>query len=559
MIELNWNGKKKISDLDINNSVVDYKVAEFLCSSGDSHPDITEHSVHKLILDCNLLYYSDNLSLLFYLNKHFANSIDLIYLDPPFYTGNSFDVNRSKMLSVCEDKTSKIHSFDDYQNKPLSNYLDDIYIRLQLMRNLLSKRGSIYVHLDWHCSHYVKIILDEIFGTNNFVNEIVWYYYNKYSKPRHSLPRSHDTILVYSKTGNHILNSIREKRDKPVKQLLRESVNGVLKNKKDKNGKTMYRTVHDKKIDDVWKIPQLQYASSEWTGFETQKHNNLLKRIIELGSDENSIVADFYCGSGTTFIEAEKLGRKWIGCDSSRIAISTTRKRLHKHYTNNDMARNVCFFYNSTIGYEIENNIDVFHSDITSKLSENNIIKNNKYNSINIIFNNDLEKKYSDEEYQSIINIDNYFYNISNDKVLCYDIKHNDFNDSSFDLYHPSSLTIDVILNHINNNIFIDIEINNFIPYRNINNTKIHHINNFADSIDSWGICIDTKKNNFFYYDWFEYRISRKYDIILTSNMNYKIEKNTDYYFWVKVFDIYGFTTNIFKKYNYFTKNTQDQ
>ena len=105
-------------------------------------------------------------------------------------------------------------------------------------------------------------------------------------------------------------------------------VNGVLKNVKDEHGHVIYRTVTDKKIDDVWKIPCLQPASKEWTGFPTQKHHNLLERIIKIGSNEGDLIADFFCGSGTALLVAEKLGRRWVGCDMSEVSIYLTRKRL---------------------------------------------------------------------------------------------------------------------------------------------------------------------------------------------------------------------------------------
>ena len=157
-----------------------------------------------------------------------------------------------------------------------------------------------------------------------------WYYYNKYSAGKKALPRAHDDILVYSKTNKYELNEIRILREKPIKQLKREMVNGVLKNAKDENGKVIYRIVKDKKLDDVWKIPCMQPASKEWTGYPTQKHHDLLERIIQLGSNEGDLIADFFCGSGTTLMVAERLNRRWVGCDLSEYSIYLTLKRLEK-------------------------------------------------------------------------------------------------------------------------------------------------------------------------------------------------------------------------------------
>jgi adenine specific DNA methylase Mod len=203
-----------------------------------------------------------------------------------------------------------------------------LYERILLFQQLLSQTGLLFMHLDWHASHYIRVLLDEIFGKNKFVNNIIWYYYNKYSAAKKNLPRAHDNILVYSKSNNYTFNQIRLPREKPKKQLKREMVNGVLKNAKDENGHVIYRIVTDKKMDDVWKIPCLQPASKEWTGFPTQKHHKLLERIIKIGSNEGDLIADFFCGSGTSLIVAEKLKRRWIGCDISEYSIYLTKNRI---------------------------------------------------------------------------------------------------------------------------------------------------------------------------------------------------------------------------------------
>ncbi len=148
------------------------------------------------------------------------------------------------------------------------------------------------------------------------------------------MPRAHDDILVYSKSANYTFNELRRLRKKPIKQLKRVMVDGVLKNAKDENGHVIYRVVKDKKMDDVWKIPCMQPASKEWTGFPTQKHHDLLERIIKIGSNEGDLVADFFCGSGTTLLVADKLNRRWIGSDISEYSIYLTRKRLLNYRKN---------------------------------------------------------------------------------------------------------------------------------------------------------------------------------------------------------------------------------
>ena len=271
----------------------------------------------------NKLFWGDNLKVSYHLLNNFEEKIDMIYLDPPFFSGTNYNIS----IFEGDTKYDSIAYFDCWNND-LDSYLQMLYERIVIFKRLLSKNGLIFIHLDWHASHYIKLILDEIFGKNRFINEIIWYYYNKYSAGKKKLPRAHDNILVYSKSSDFTFNEERIPRKKPIKQLKREMVNGVLKNVKDENGHVIYRTVTDKKLDDVWKIPCLQPASKEWTGFPTQKHHDLLERIIKIGSNKGDLVADFFCGSGTTLMVADKLNRKWIGCDMSKYSIYLTRKRL---------------------------------------------------------------------------------------------------------------------------------------------------------------------------------------------------------------------------------------
>jgi len=326
MVKLSWNNKTditfnienlitKYSNFFENiNNLLDYNHLEIRCK--EFSDDWT-----------NKLFWADNIEVLFYLLNFFEGKIDLIYIDPPFFSGVNYEIK-------IEQKGITYNSiaYNDHWNNDLDSYLQMLYERIILFKKLLSKSGLLFIHLDWHANHYIKLILDEIFGENRFVNNIIWYYYNKYSAGKKNLPRAHDNILVYSKSNNYTFNELRIPRKKPRKQLMRAMVNGVLKNVKDENGHVKYRIVTDKKIDDVWKIPCLQPASKEFTGFPTQKHHMLLERIIKLGSNEGDLIADFFCGSGTTLLVAEKLNRKWIGCDISQYSIYLTRNRILNYH-----------------------------------------------------------------------------------------------------------------------------------------------------------------------------------------------------------------------------------
>ncbi|MFW9973185.1 MAG: DNA methyltransferase [Candidatus Odinarchaeota archaeon] len=276
----------------------------------------------------NKLFWANNIDVLLYLLNNFKIKIDLIYIDPPFFSGVNYKIKIREESQVYDSI-----AYYDHWNNDFDSYLQMLYERIKLFKKILSNTGLIFIHADWHANHYIRIILDEVFGEDRFVNNIVWYYYNKYSAGKKNLPRAHDTILVYSKSNQYTFNQIRLPREKPRKQLKREMVNGVLKNVKDENGHVTYRIVTDKKMDDVWKIPCLQPASKEWTGFPTQKHHKLLERIIKIGSNEGDLIADFFCGSGTSLLVAERLGRKWIGCDISEYSIYLTKNRILDYHS----------------------------------------------------------------------------------------------------------------------------------------------------------------------------------------------------------------------------------
>jgi DNA modification methylase len=262
----------------------------------------------------------------------YRGKIDLVYIDPPFDVGADFtmkvQLGDEKDSVLKEQSLMEAVAYRDTWGKGTDSYLHMMYERLSLIRELLSDKGSIYVHCDWRVNSLLRLIMSEVFGKENFRNQITWHYYNKYSAATTCYPRAHDDILFYTKSASAIFNEVREQREAPVKQLKRVNVGGVLKNARDEDGNILYQTSEDKKVDDVWRIPQLQPASSEWTGYSTQKHHDLLERIILASSNDDSIVADFFCGSGTTLAVAERFGRKWIGADLGRFSIHTTRKRM---------------------------------------------------------------------------------------------------------------------------------------------------------------------------------------------------------------------------------------
>jgi len=285
----------------------------------------------------NKLIWGDNLLVMASLMEEFAGKVDLIYIDPPFGTGSDFsfkvlvgdgdDPLPGKEPSLMEEK-----AYRDTWGGGLSSYLSMLASRLELLRGLLSETGSIFVHLDVHVGPYVKVLMDEIFGRDNFQNEIAWYYYNKmHDSRKRLLPKAFDQILYYvkSKQAPYTYNAQTEDRDEPVKQLKRVKVDGRMVNARDENGNVIYQEKSTRTVDTVWRIRCLQPANkAEWVHYDTQKPIDLIERVLAVASKPGDLVLDCFAGSGSTLVAAERNDRRWIGCDLGRFAIHTTRKRL---------------------------------------------------------------------------------------------------------------------------------------------------------------------------------------------------------------------------------------
>ena len=263
-------------------------------------------------------------------------AIDLIYIDPPFDSKADYRIKIQLPGEDIEQRPNVIEQFaykDTWKNGTAS-YLEMMVPRFILMRELLSETGSIYVHIDWHVGHYVKIIMDEIFGKNNFRNELIWKYTGSL-QPKNDFARKHDVIFRYSKSNNVKYNPVYiPYSEGAIARFDHEDEKGRYKITK-RNGKE-YKTYmkEGKPIEDVWieddivDIPIIMKNSKENVNYGTQKPESLLERIIKASTDEGDIVGDFFMGSGTTGAVAEKLGRKWIMSDLGKPATLITRKRL---------------------------------------------------------------------------------------------------------------------------------------------------------------------------------------------------------------------------------------
>ena len=337
---------------------------------------IEEISFGSPELEPNKLFWGDNLHIMRSLP---SESIDLIYIDPPFFSGRNYNV-------IFGDQ-NEVRSFSDIWDGGMPTYLIWLNARLLEMKRLLKPTGSIYVHLDWHASHYVKVELDKIFGYENFVNEIIW---QRTTNPKGSqfkakkYGQATDSILIYAKSLNYKLNISSVKRKLTVDELKKKynyvddkgpfyvgpvvrpmgmgprpnlvyeykgftpppsgwrlSKEKLIELDKNgdlgwsKNGKP-FRKLRPSDDDgeplyNLWTdINRLYGGNPETLGYPTQKPEALLERIIGASSDEKDVVADFFCGGGTTPAVAQRLGRRWIASDISRIAIEITKGRILK-------------------------------------------------------------------------------------------------------------------------------------------------------------------------------------------------------------------------------------
>lgn len=264
----------------------------------------------------NMLIHGDNAKVMDSLLRRegMAGRINMIYIDPPFFSKADYDA----VLKVGNE-TIRHTVYGDNWRFGKAGYFSMLTSSLMQMKELLASDGLIWLHLDWHAAASARLIMDEIFGEENFVNEIVWNYKSGGSSSRH-FARKHDTILVYAKSRKYAFYPLQEKSYN--RQLKPYRFKGV-KEYRDEVG--WYTMVNMK---DVWQIDMVGRTSSERTGYATQKPEELLKRIILSSTKEGDLCADFFSGSGTLAAAAAKTGRRFIACDTGSLAVETSAARL---------------------------------------------------------------------------------------------------------------------------------------------------------------------------------------------------------------------------------------
>ena len=364
-VELLWNGKTN----EVTNVALPFQTIEQIDEPREGEfgdmGTLWDDTGRQVTGWTNKLIWGDNKLILSSLKNgpmrqeiEAQGGLKLIYIDPPFDVGADFSMDIeigdeggkesfTKKPSVIEEV-----AYRDTWGKGADSFIAMIYERLKLMHDLLADDGSIYVHCDWRVNSYMRLILDEIFGKDAFQDEIIWEYQGSWVEPKTYFPRRHNSILFYKKSDYSVFNRQFEddlKNQVNYKRWEKYLVDNKIFGKHYPKEDIRFKTYYDKfvkengrkpKDDDVifevkgsvvgsvWYVKKVDPKSPENLQYPTQKAEQLLTRIIEASSNKGDLVADFFCGSGTTISVAEKLGRKWIGTDLGKFGIHTSRKRM---------------------------------------------------------------------------------------------------------------------------------------------------------------------------------------------------------------------------------------
>lgn len=366
----------------------------------------------------NKIFWGDNLQVMSHLLKEFRGKVDLIYIDPPFDSKADY----KKSISAKGNGASSDHSaFEEKQYSDIwsnDEYLQFMYERLVILRELLNENGLIFLHCDWHKSHYLRCILEEVFGAKNFVNDIIWQKCNSKNFTSSSLSNVHDNIFLYSKNRDYAFNEIFEElREEYIDSAYRHSeadgrryrllplhapgerngstgdawrgakppagghwrfvpttLDDMIKKGlivESKNGVVEYKKYLEdslgSRIGTIW-LDAKQLPGTEKTGYPTQKPESIVRKVIEIGSDQGGLVFDCFMGSGTTQAVAMKLGRRFIGADINMGAVQTTAKRLVSIADDNAQSELIdgCEKYTGFEVYNV-NNYDIFRNPVEAR------------------------------------------------------------------------------------------------------------------------------------------------------------------------------------------------
>lgn len=311
-------GRRQYHKLMQEDTVLPFHIEESCGGAGQAIGDAAKKAEN------NRIACGDNLRYMIYLLRqgHMAGKLQLIYADPPFFSNGKYQASvrlNSEMLGASS--FMKLGAYDDTWSSDMGRYIAMLTARLLAMKDLLSDTGCLWVHLDWHVAHYIKIILDQIFGIGHFINEVIWTYKSGGTNHR-SFAKKHDTLLLYGKSKQYQFTPLKEKSYN--RELKPYCFKGVEEFEDEKGWYTMVN------MKDVWSIDMVGRTSRERTGYATQKPEKLLERIIASCSREGELCADFFAGSGTLGAVCEKMNRRWIMCDEGKLSVAEQISRLGK-------------------------------------------------------------------------------------------------------------------------------------------------------------------------------------------------------------------------------------
>lgn len=568
----------------------------------------------------NMLIWGDNKLVIQSLLDKFRGKIDLVYIDPPFDVGADFtiDVNlgHEKDLLLKEQSVLEAVAYRDTWGKGTDSYIHMMFERLSLMRELLSDRGAIYVHCDWRVGSYIKLILDEIFGRDCFQREIAvstgWPLGFKTSTK--NFIRMHDTIYFYTKSDDFIFNrqyteysvdyNKRARKDEDGRLWVDQSLGKIKPDKLEelKKQNRVFQTttgnwrkkqyldeMKGSALSDIWTdINPINSQAVENLGYPTQKPEPLLERIILSSSDEESTVADFFCGSGTTLAVAERLGRKWIGADLGRYSIHTTRKRMlqvqrdlyssGKPYRSFDVY-NLGRYERQWWQIERLQGADTEHRAIVMKFYKATELENPPSPLLHgkkrgaLVHVDEIDGMFTAEE---LINVAKAA-KMSGAKELHilawefemelsvrkqaieaeYDIQIKlyyipreimESNRTECQFFEAGYLKASVIKNKDGT---IDVSLDDFIPSlaeapeKELTALRERSVKSPFDFIDFWAVDFDYHKNKPFEHHWQDFRVRRKRSLSTKTDLGWKYQNSGKHEICVKVIDVFGVDTTV--------------
>lgn len=281
-------------------------------------------------METNVIYCGDNVEVM--RRDILEHSVDLIYADPPFFSNKHYE--------ILWGDGYELRSFEDRWKGGIQNYIAWMEPRLRECHRILKQTGSIYLHCDYHASHYLKILMDKIFDDSKFRNEIIWFYGPKASQKYPTFQEKHDTIFLYTKTDDFTFHQMLQEYSKATLAERKTRFDHFddrgqfrMTTRRNSDGRKYRAKVYLHQgvaVPDVWDIPIINATSKERLGYPTQKPEALLERIINASSNPLDIVLDPFCGCGTTIVVAHRLGRRWIGIDVSPTASKLMEKRMRR-------------------------------------------------------------------------------------------------------------------------------------------------------------------------------------------------------------------------------------